>query len=103
MLFQRQFLTEGTCIVNPIQQPLLHNATKVKLGIVRKALRVGKNLEHFKAAAIALKSPLTKVTYVPSNASEEILRYLAVGRQLGYGGYLTLDIPTYVLPRSYSL
>jgi len=73
-----------------------YNATKVNLGIVRKALRVGKNIEHFKAAAIALRSPVTKVTYVPSNANEEILRYLAVGRQLGYAGYLTFDIPTYL-------
>jgi hypothetical protein len=83
---------------------------KGNLGIVRKALRVGKNIEHFKAAAIALESPLTKVfslklqrliwkvTFVPANASEDVLRYLAVGRQLGYGGYLTLDILTYVSP-----
>ena len=38
------------------------------------------------------------MTYVPANASEDVLRYLAVGRQLGYGGYLTLDILTYVFP-----
>jgi peroxin-11B len=75
---------------------------------VRKALRVGKNIEHFKAAAVALQSPVTKVfishgfladcqvSYVPANASEDVLRYLAVGRQLGYAGYLSLDILTYV-------
>jgi len=39
-----------------------YNAAKVNLAIVRKALRVGKNIEHFKAAAIALQSPLTKAT-----------------------------------------
>jgi hypothetical protein len=38
-----------------------YNAAKVNLGLVRKALRVGKNVEHFKAAAIALQSPLAKV------------------------------------------
>jgi len=39
-----------------------YNAAKANLGLVRKALRVGKNVEHFKAAAIALQSPLAKVT-----------------------------------------
>jgi len=39
-----------------------YNAAKANLGLVRKALRVGKNLEHFKAAAIALQSPLAKVS-----------------------------------------
>jgi Peroxisomal biogenesis factor 11 (PEX11) len=39
-----------------------YNATKINLGLVRKALRVGKNIEHFKAAAIAMQSPLTKVS-----------------------------------------
>jgi len=38
------------------------------------------------------------VTYVPTGASEDVLRYLAVGRQLGYAGYLSLDILTYVPP-----
>ena len=46
-----------------------YNAAKINLGIVRKALRVGKNIEHFKAAAIALQSPLTKV---PLNARSTI-------------------------------
>jgi len=43
-----------------------YNAAKANLAVVRKALRVGKNLEHFKAAAIALQSPLAKVP--PSQA-----------------------------------
>lgn len=36
--------------------------------------------------------------YVPTNACEDVLRYLALGRQLGYAGYLSLDILTYVIP-----
>ena len=45
-------------------------------------MRIGKFVEHFKAAAIAIdnKSPI-----------DPVLRYLAVGRQLGYAGYLTFD------------
>ena len=38
-----------------------YNAAKTNLGLVRKALRIGKNIEHFKAAAIAVQSPLAKV------------------------------------------
>ena len=48
-----------------------YNAAKVNLAIVRKALRVGKNIEHFKAAAIALQSPLTKV--IPQNMAKLIM------------------------------
>jgi len=45
-------------------------------------MRIGKFVEHLKAASVALdnKSPV-----------DPVLRYLAVGRQLGYAGYLTLD------------
>lgn len=50
-------------------------------------MRVGKFVEHLKAASLALdnKSPV-----------DPVLRYLAVGRQLGYAGYLTLDTVTVV-------
>lgn len=55
---------------------------KKQFGTTRKILRIGKFVEHLKAAAIAAdnKSPV-----------DPVLRYLAVGRQLGYAGYLTLD------------
>lgn len=49
-------------------------------------MRVGKNVEHFKAAAVALDSKST----------DPVLRYCAVGRQLGYGVYLTLDAVNFV-------
>lgn len=64
-----------------------YNAVKKQFGTTRKVLRIGKFLEHLKAAALALdnKSPL-----------DPVLRYLAVGRQLGYAGYLSLDAITVI-------
>jgi len=57
---------------------------KKQFGMVRKVLRAGKNVEHFKAAATA----------ADSKTMDPVLRYAAVGRQLGYAGYLTLDLAT---------
>ncbi|KAL8905343.1 MAG: hypothetical protein Q9207_002691 [Kuettlingeria erythrocarpa] len=62
-------------------------AIKKQFGLTRKALRLGKNVEHFKAAAAAMDDTKNR---------DEFLRYCAVGRQLGYALYLTLDIATYV-------
>ncbi|KAL8937883.1 MAG: hypothetical protein Q9211_003460 [Gyalolechia sp. 1 TL-2023] len=62
-------------------------AIKKQFGLARKALRLGKNVEHFKAAAATMDD---------TKARDEFLRYCAVGRQLGYGMYLTLDMATYV-------
>lgn len=57
---------------------------KKQLGLVRKILRIGKNVDHLKAAATAAdaKSP------------DSFLKFTAVGRQLGYAGYLTCDTAT---------
>jgi peroxin-11B len=41
-------------------------------------------MEHFKAAAVAADSRTT----------DPVLKFLAVSRQLGYAGYLTLDTTT---------
>ena len=49
-------------------------------------MRIGKNVEHFKAAAIA----------ADSKNMDPVLKYCAVGRQLGYATYLTLDTITFV-------
>ena len=49
-------------------------------------MRFGKNVEHFKAAAVALDA----------KGMDSVLRYCAVGRQLGYGIYLSLDAVTFV-------
>ncbi|KAI4099395.1 MAG: hypothetical protein LQ339_005987 [Xanthoria mediterranea] len=62
-------------------------AIKKQFAITRKALRLGKNVEHFKAAASAMDD---------TKPQDEFLRYCAVGRQLGYALYLTLDMATYL-------
>ncbi|RDW85636.1 hypothetical protein BP5796_03961 [Coleophoma crateriformis] len=59
-------------------------AIKKQFGLARKLMRVGKNVEHFKAAAIA----------VDSKSLDPVVKYCAVGRQLGYAGYLTFDMAT---------
>ncbi|KAH7312237.1 peroxisomal biogenesis factor 11 [Stachybotrys elegans] len=64
-----------------------YDALKKQLGLTRKIMRIGKNVEHLKAAAQAAD---------PKNAAlaDPVLRYTAVGRQLGYAGYLSLDSAT---------
>ncbi|KAK1759707.1 peroxisomal membrane protein PMP30B [Echria macrotheca] len=59
-------------------------AAKKQFGLVRKVLRAGKNVEHLRAAAQA----------ADNKTLDPVLRYAAVGRQLGYAGYLTLDLAT---------
>jgi peroxin-11B len=60
------------------------DAIKKQFGLARKLMRVGKNVEHFKAAAIA----------ADSKTLDPVVKYCAVGRQLGYAGYLTFDAVT---------
>lgn len=60
------------------------DAVKKQFGLTRKLLRVGKNVEHFKAAAVA----------ADAKTLDPVLRYAAVGRQLGYAGYLSFDAAT---------
>ena len=48
-------------------------------------MRLGKFVEHFKAAATA----------ADAKSMDPVLKYLAVGRQLGYAFYLTFDAVTY--------
>ncbi|OJJ45466.1 hypothetical protein ASPZODRAFT_99564 [Penicilliopsis zonata CBS 506.65] len=64
-----------------------YDALKKELGKTRKLIRVGKFVEHIKAASLAMdnKGPV-----------DPVLRYLAVGRQLGYAGYLVIDTYTVV-------
>ena len=56
---------------------------------MRKALRLGKFVEHLKAAAVASDAK-------PSTSRDTILKFLQVGRQLGYAGYIALDNLAYV-------
>lgn len=60
------------------------DALKKQFGVTRKIMRAGKNVEHVKAAAAASDA----------KGGDPVLRYAAVGRQLGYAGYLTLDMAT---------
>jgi peroxin-11B len=71
---------------HPTSQIKTYDAIKKQFGLTRKLMRVGKFVENFKAAAEAMD----KKTLDP------VLRYCAVGRQLGYGIYLCLDPITYV-------
>ncbi|CAG8106881.1 unnamed protein product [Penicillium salamii] len=64
-----------------------YNAVKKQFGTTRKIMRIGKFLEHLKAAAVAFDN---------KNPADPVLKYLAIGRQLGYAGYLTLDAVTVI-------
>lgn len=44
-------------------------------------MRLGKFVEHIKAAAVA----------TDAKGMDPVLRYCAIGRQLGYAAYMTLD------------
>jgi len=57
------------------------DATKKQLGTARKLMRVGKFVEHFKAAALASDAA----------SLDPVIRATTVGRQLGYALYMLLD------------
>ena len=62
------------------------------MSVTRKILRLGKFVEHFKAAAALYDGPPnTKFTTL---SSDNILKYLGVVRQLGYAVYLSFDALT---------
>ncbi|KAI0968272.1 peroxisomal biogenesis factor 11 [Xylaria arbuscula] len=65
-----------------------YEAVKKSFGQARKLLRAGKNVEHFKAAAVAFDS----LSSSSKTNGDAVLRYAALGRQLGYAGYLTADL-----------
>ncbi|GME24560.1 Peroxisomal biogenesis factor 11 [Neofusicoccum parvum] len=58
-----------------------YDAVKKNFGMARKLLRLGKFVEHFKAAAVA----------ADAKGMDAVLKYCAIGRQLGYAGYMLLD------------
>lgn len=66
------------------------NAIKTQFGVTRKIMRVGKFVEHFKAAA-ELYDASAKIR---ANGGDQVLQYLQIFRQLGYGLYLTFDMLT---------
>lgn len=55
---------------------------KTQVGLARKLLRAGRNVEHLKAAAVARDSP----------SLNAVVRWCAVGRHLGYAGYMSADM-----------
>lgn len=57
------------------------DTTKKQFGLTRKLLRVGKFVEHFRAAAVASDA----------KTMDPVLRVTAVGRQLGYAFYMLFD------------
>lgn len=65
-------------------------AIKKNFGLSRKLMRVGKNVEHLKAAAVLIDAK------GGSAVEDKVLKTCAVGRQLGYATYLSLDAITYV-------
>ncbi|KAF1926004.1 peroxisomal biogenesis factor 11 [Didymella exigua CBS 183.55] len=65
----------------PLSSIAPFDAAKKQLGTARKLMRVGKFVEHFKAAAVA-----------SDNASlDPVIKATSVGRQLGYAFYMLLD------------
>ncbi|OAK96930.1 peroxisomal biogenesis factor 11 [Phaeosphaeriaceae sp. SRC1lsM3a] len=55
--------------------------TKKQFGTTRKLMRVGKFVEHFRAAAVASDA----------KATDPVLRFTTIGRQLGYAAYMLFD------------
>ncbi|KAI0199854.1 peroxisomal biogenesis factor 11 [Astrocystis sublimbata] len=66
-----------------------YEAVKKSFGATRKLLRVGKNVEHLRAAAVAFDSLSSS-----AKGGDAVLKYMALGRQIGYAGYLSADILT---------
>jgi hypothetical protein len=54
---------------------------KKQFGLTRKIMRLGKFVEHIKAASVA----------TDAKTMDPVLRVCAVGRQLGYAAYMTFD------------
>src|SRR5256885_357924 len=75
---------------NPPSAIAPFNAIKTQFGLTRKIMRVGKFVEHFRAAS-ELYDASAKLR---ANGGDQVLQYLQILRQLGYGSYLTLDMLT---------
>lgn len=59
---------------------------KKQFGLARKLMRVGKFVEHLRSAS----------EFNKKKAMDPVLRFTAVGRQLGYAGYMLCDNATVV-------
>ena len=63
---------------------------KAQFGVTRKLIRVGKFVEHFKAAS-ELYDASAKIR---ANEGDQVLQYLQIVRQLSYGFFMTFDTLT---------
>ena len=63
---------------------------KTQFGLTRKIMRIGKFVEHFKAASELYDASVK----IRANGGDQVVQYLQVLRQLGYGLYMTLDMLT---------
>ena len=82
-----RFLAWYTLRTNSPQTTVVQWAKlKANLGLVRKAMRIGKFVEHFRAAANAYDA----------KTLDPVIRFCTTGRQLGYGAYMLTDTLTYL-------
>ncbi|KAG9561294.1 peroxisomal biogenesis factor 11, partial [Aureobasidium melanogenum] len=82
-----RFLAWYTLRTNSPQATVVQWAKlKANLGLVRKAMRIGKFVEHFRAAANAYDA----------KTLDPVIRFCTTGRQLGYGAYMLTDTLTYL-------
>jgi len=75
---------------NPPSAVAPFTAIKTQFGLTRKIMRIGKFVEHFKAASELYDSSAK----IRANGGDQVLQYLQIIRQLGYGLYLTCDTLT---------
>jgi peroxin-11B len=75
---------------NPPSAIAPFTAIKTHFGLTRKIMRVGKFVEHFKAASELYDAS----TSIRANGGDQVLQYLQILRQLGYGLYMTFDMLT---------
>lgn len=75
---------------NPTSAIQPWNAIKAQFGLTRKIMRIGKFVEHFRAASELYDAAMK------SGSGDKIVQYLQILRQLGYGGYMFADMLTVV-------
>jgi len=80
---------------NPNSAIAPYNTIKTQFGLTRKILRVGKFVEHFKAASEFYEQLRASGLGVQAD-QDKMLQCLQIVRQLGYGFYLLLDTMTVV-------
>lgn len=73
---------------NPTSSILPWVAIKNQFGLTRKILRVGKFVEHIRAASELYDAA------VKSGNGDKVTQYLQILRQIGYAGYMVFDTMT---------